>query len=106
VVPFIAFDRIEEYIREHRNGARLLASIRTRNDLAAITKPKLIEQCRRCQLPLENRPGGQVAPEAGHEFKFLQVLDRRLYDVSLIPRKIEIYQAAHRSAADNPGIRR
>jgi hypothetical protein len=40
--------------------------------------------------------GGIFSPEKGHEIELLKVLDRRLYDVELIPEEAERYEASSR----------
>lgn len=99
-LPFLNFDSLTDYVRTHRRAARLLAALRTRADLGQTSREKFLAQCRRCNLRLERAEDGTLAPAEGHELRFLQVLDRRLYDVSLIPRTREVYEAANRRSAN------
>lgn len=92
---FVDFDGIEAYAGKHPRAARYLASIRGQEETKYIDKGKLKNYCKRVGVAVKER-SGKLVVEAGHEMDFLGVLDRRLYDVDLVPEKPERYRAASR----------
>lgn len=94
-LAFVEFDSIEAYAGKHPRAARYLASIRGQEQTRNIDKSKLKNYCKRVGVAIEEKRGRLVV-EAGHEMDFLGVLDRRLYDVDLVPEKPERYRAASR----------
>lgn len=98
-LPFVQFDRIEEYARTHPRAARYLASIRGQAETKNIDKGKLKSYCKRVGVAVKEK-NGKLVVEAGHEMDFLGVLDRRLYDVELVPENPERYRAASRRKID------
>ena len=78
-IGFVNFDGIVQYVANHKRAARLVASLRSRDDLSQISKTHLKKLCK--------------------EYLFLQVLDRRRYNVTLIENNDETYVAASRRRA-------
>lgn len=95
-LAFVEFDGVEEYALKHPRAARYLASIRAQEETKNIDKAKLKNYCKRVGVAVKEKTGKLVV-ETGHEMDFLGVLDRRLYDVDLVPEKPERYRAASRS---------
>jgi hypothetical protein len=95
MVPGIRFSAIAPYVSHHKRAARIIAALLRRGDLADISVTNLRRECRRNGIPVDAIEG-QLVPHKGDELAFLNLLDRRRYVVSLIPRKWEQYEAGSR----------
>ena len=84
------------YASTHKRSARLLAAIKGRNDLHLIDRSLLVQACQSYGVAVLNPNQGQLTPDAGHEYDFLCILDRRAYTALLIPNQAEKYEAASR----------
>ena len=92
---FVEFDGIEAYATEHPRAARYLASIRgaeTKN----IDKAALKKVCKSTGVEVTETKG-KIAVSAGHEMGFLEVLDRRRYELELVKGQPERFRAASRT---------
>ena len=98
-LPFVNFDNLEAYAKEHQRAARYLASIRGKDETKKINKEKLVSYCKRVGVSVKEE-NGQLVVEKGHELDFLMVLDRRLYNINLVPNEIERYRATNRKRID------
>ena len=78
-----------------RAPPRYLASIRAQGEAKSIDKALLKRVCTQTGVEVAES-NGKVSITAGHEMGFLEVLDRRRYEVSLIKEKPERYRAASR----------
>lgn len=92
-LPYISFGSIETYAAKHPRAARYLASIRTQSknvDRAALQ--------RLCKLNgVECRfSNGKLIVAAGNELDFLEVLDRRRYEIELVKGSPERFRAPSR----------
>lgn len=94
-IAFVQFDGIEAYARKHPRAARYLASIRAQNATKNIDKLLLTKLCKQTGVEINESKGKLVVAE-GHEMGFLEVLDRRRYEVSLVKDEPEQYRAASR----------
>ena len=94
-LKFVDFAGIEEYAGKRPRAARYLASIRAQDQTKNISKAALKSLCKRTGVEVEETKG-KVAASAGHELGFLEVLDRRRYEVNLVKEKPERYRAASR----------
>ena len=94
----VNFDRLKEYVSKHKMAMRLIAAIRSRDDLADISKKHLKSECKEAGLKVYEE-NGVLFPEEGNEFGFLMLLDRRRYTVTLIDKKPETYEAPSRHIA-------
>jgi len=94
-LAFVVFDGLEEYAAKHPRAARYLASIWGQDETKSIDKAALKSLCKRTGVEVTESKG-KVAVSAGHEMGFLEVLDRRRYEVSLVKEKPERYRAASR----------
>jgi hypothetical protein len=94
-LAFVEFDGIEDYAGKHPRAARYLASIRAQGETKHIDKALLKKLCKRTDVEVSESKG-MVNVAAGHEMGFLEVLDRRRYEVSLVKEKPERYRAASR----------
>ena len=95
-VNYIDVTGISAYASTHKKSARLLAAIKGRNDLHLIDRVLLVQACQSYGVQIQNATQGQLAPDAGHEYDFLCILDRRAYTANLIPNQPEKYEAASR----------
>lgn len=93
---FVNFDVIESYASTHPRASRYLASIRSQNQCENIEPHRLVELCRRTGVDIEE-VDGQVTVSERHVMGFLEVLDRRRYEINLIEDAPEQYRAASRS---------
>ena len=94
-IAFVDFDSIEEYASERIRSASYLASIRTQN-LAGVTPNNLRVLCRKTEVQIEYESGTIKVPYK-HVMGFLEVLDRRRYEIELVPNSPEPFRAASRS---------
>lgn len=92
---FIAFDGIEQYAVRHPRAARYLASIRGQEEMKNIDKDALKRLCKRTGVDVAESKG-KVTIADGHEMAFLQVLDRRRYQLELVKDKPEKFVAGSR----------
>ena len=93
-LQFVNFAPIQEYASSRGRAAAYLASIRHQM-IHGIPRPALVRYCRDNGVNVELRGGNIHVPE-DQIMDFLRVLDRRRYTVSLIPGRVEHYEAASR----------
>lgn len=96
-LAFIEFDGIEKYATNHPRAARYLASIRSQDEMKGINKAALKRLCKKTGVEVTESKGKIVISD-GHELGFLQVLDRRRYQLELVKDKPESFVAASRKA--------
>jgi hypothetical protein len=94
-LAFVQFDGLEEFAGRHPRAARYLASIRGQEETKNIDKAALKSLCKRTGVEVTESKG-KITVSDGHEMGFLEVLDRRRYEVSLVREKPERYRAASR----------
>jgi len=94
-LPFVDFDGIEDYAGKHTRAARYLASIRAQEETKNIDKTALKRLCKRTGVEVKESEGKVIVPD-GHAMGFLEVLDRRRYEVALVNERPERYRAASR----------
>lgn len=94
-LTFIEFDRIEQYSAKHPRAARYLASIRGQEEMKNIDKAALKKLCKSTGVDVSELKGKVIISD-GHEMAFLQVLDRRRYQLELVKDKPEKFVAASR----------
>ncbi|MCW5941032.1 MAG: DUF4868 domain-containing protein [Fimbriimonadaceae bacterium] len=94
-LAFVEFDGIEAYAGQRPRAARYLASIRGQEETKNIDKALLKKLCKQTGVEITESKGKVVITD-GHEMGFLEVLDRRRYEVSLVKAKPEQYRAASR----------
>lgn len=91
----MAFDGVETYAKTHPRAARYLASIRSQEETKSIDKTLLKKACKATGVHVAESKG-KITITIGHEMGFLEVLDRRRYQMILVPNKTEKYRAASR----------
>ncbi|HEV7672707.1 MAG TPA: Kiwa anti-phage protein KwaB-like domain-containing protein [Thermoanaerobaculia bacterium] len=92
-MPFVDFAGIQEYAGKHTQAARSLASIR--EQAKNIDKTALLNLCANTGVRIAESQGKITIP-AGSEMGFLEVLDRRRYQLELIAASPERYRAGSR----------
>ena len=99
---FIDFNVIEKYASKHPRAARYLASIRSKNEAVNIDSGRLQKLCadNGVELTVTN---GVLSLEKKQVMGFLEVLDRRRYEIELVTDMPEHYRAAKRSKIDTGG---
>jgi hypothetical protein len=94
-VTCVNFDRLKTFIGGHKRAMRLVAAIKSRDDLEQTSLRMLRKYCESSGVPLE-RDRNHIWPAPGHEMDFLLVLDRRRYPIQLVEDETEIYEAMSR----------
>ncbi len=94
-LKFVDFAGIEEYASRHPRAARYLASIRAQDATKSIDKSLLKKLCKQTGVDV-TEANGRLSVVSGQEMGFLEVLDRRRYEVSLVRKTPERYRAASR----------
>lgn len=95
-LPFVRFDGIERYAAKHPRAARYLASIKGQAETKNINKAALKKLCKRTGVEV-SESNGKIAIAAGHEMGFLEVLDRRRYELELVNGQPERFKASSRT---------
>ncbi len=95
-LPYLSFDSIKEYAGRHPRAARLLASIRSSNEGKVINPDKLKSACKRMGIELHDIDGTIYVANENQILDFLEVLDRRRYEVDLVDGEPEAYKAYSR----------
>ena len=93
-IPFVDFSDLKAYASKHPRAARYIASIRAQ-ETRRIDMSSLMTLCGRTGVEV-NESNGHVSVAAGHEMGFLEVLDRRRYEVTLVKEEPEKYRASSR----------
>jgi hypothetical protein len=94
-LPFVDLTGIQEYAGKHPRAARLLASIQAQRGAGTIDKDALNQLCEATGVELQ-ASDGKIAVPADQVMGFLEVLDRRRYDLELVRGSHERYKAASR----------
>jgi len=94
-MPFVDFSNIESYAGNHTRAARHLASIRSQRETQNISQSLLKKACKTHGIDLHVKDG-KIMIAAGHEMDFLDVLDRRRYELELVEGSPERYRAGSR----------
>jgi hypothetical protein len=95
-LPFVDFEGISEYAKGHTRAARYLASILMKKEIKDIDKKALLTQCKKTMVSISSA-GGKLIINKGSEMGFLEVLDRRRYEVNLIKGNPEKFKAGSRT---------
>ena len=94
-LPYVDWVDIEKYGIGHSRAAGLLASIRTRRYADNLNRDAFIALCRKTGVEVDASQNQVVIPE-GQVMAFLEVLDRRRYEVNLVSDRPEQYRASSR----------
>ena len=101
-IPFVDFDIIENYASKHPRAARYLASIRSKNETSNIDSGRLQKLCFVTGVEI-TETNGILSLEEKHVMGFLEVLDRRRYEIELVAETPEHYRATSRTKIDTGG---
>ncbi|WP_126444240.1 Kiwa anti-phage protein KwaB-like domain-containing protein [Sulfuricystis multivorans] len=94
-LEFVDFDSIKAYAERHPRAARYLASICGHAETKNIDKAALKKLCESTGVEVKES-NGKITVSAGHEMGFLEVLDRRRYELELVKGKPERFKASSR----------
>ncbi len=94
-LKFVDFDGIQAYASKHPRAARYLASIRAQKETKDVDKRALKKLCKNTGVEIQEI-NGKVKVQEPHVMGFLEVLDRRRYEVELVKDSPERFKAASR----------
>ena len=94
-VPFADWSGVEAYAQGSPRAAALLASIRTNRFYEGIDQALLVRLCRSTGVEIEEISGKLTVSERS-VLGFLEVLDRRRYEIQVVKDSAEQYKAASR----------
>lgn len=94
-VTCVNFTALTSFISHSKRAAKLVASIKSRDDLERTSMEKLKNLCNVLRIDIQEE-NGQILPSENHILDFLYVLDRRQYDIDITDLQPEIYVAASR----------
>lgn len=94
-LAFVDFSGIEIYAQKHPRAARYLASIRSQDQCKNVEKRALKALCKRTGVKYSEVHGKLMIAD-DHVMGFLEVVDRRRYEVTLVKGSPERFKAASR----------
>ena len=94
-IPYVDWSAVQEYAETRPRAANLLASIRTHGYAEGVDRGHLLSLCQRTGVDVSCSSGAIVVPKEG-VMGFLEVLDRRRYEVGLVKTTPEQFKAASR----------
>lgn len=94
-LPFVDFALIGDYAAKHPRAARYLASIRGQKETKSIDKAALRKLCKQTSVEVQ-MVNGKITIADGQEMAFLEVLDRRRYELELVKGSPERFRASSR----------
>ena len=94
-LPFVDFSGVEEYAASRPRAARCLASIRAQ-ELSSVDQGALVELCRQAHVAVTEQDG-MLVPSPANVMDFLEVLDRRRYEIELVLGRPERFRASSRA---------
>lgn len=100
-IAFVDFTGIQDFAGKHPRAARYLASIRSQKETANLDKKKLVSLCKTTNVSI-TQANGKIVIDDGHVMGFLEVLDRRRYEVELVRGSPERYRAPSRQRLKAP----
>ncbi|MCE9594796.1 MAG: DUF4868 domain-containing protein [Planctomycetes bacterium] len=98
-LAFVDFTAVGVYAGSHPRAARYLASIRAQKETKNIDKSSLKKLCKDTGVEVSESKG-KLMVDDGHIMGFLEVLDRRRYEVELVKGSPERFRAASRRKID------
>ena len=94
-LPFVDFGPVEEYASKRPRAARYLASIRTQGWAENVDKGALEQLCNATGVDF-SEANGKLGISDEHVMGFLEVLDRRRYEIELVRAAPERFRAPSR----------
>ena len=101
-LTYVDWVNVEDYAASHSRAASLLASIRTNGYAENLDKSALESLCKGTSVSLEDVQGKIVVSDE-HILPFLEVVDRRRYEIGLVPHTPERYRASSRTRVGGAG---
>ncbi|MCO7245838.1 Kiwa anti-phage protein KwaB-like domain-containing protein [Halomonas sp. Mc5H-6] len=96
-IDFVNFESISTYAQRHPRAARYIASIKSQSEAHNVNQDKLSDYCRRTNVNI-NQVDGIMHIDDSQVMGFLEVLDRRRYEIDLADDgEAEIYRAPSRN---------
>ena len=96
-IDFVNFDSISQYAQNHPRAARYIASIKSQSEAINISQDKLERYCEKTNV-VTNIVDGKINLDSSQIMGFLEVLDRRRYEIDLKDDgESEVYRAPSRS---------
>lgn len=99
-LSFVQFAGIEEYAKSHPRAARYLASIKSLGEMSNIDRDALKNLCTRTSVGF-TEANGKIVVADGQVMGFLEVLDRRRYEIELVKDSPEQFRAPSRQKIGN-----
>jgi len=94
-MPFVDFSGVQEYAARHTRAARHVASIRSQRETQNVSQSLLKKACKIHGVNVKTS-GGKLTVAVGSEMTFLDILDRRMYELELVENAPEKYRAGSR----------
>ena len=94
-LPDVGWSSIQEYAASHPRAASLLSSIRTRGYAENLSRTALVDLCKRTHVVVDDSQD-EILVSEDQVLAFLEVVDRRRYDISLVTDSPEQYRASSR----------
>lgn len=101
-LKFVEFSAIADYAGQHPRAARYLASIRAQKETKNIDKGLLKKHCKIMGIGIKES-NGKLVVEGDDVMRFLEVMDRRQYQVELVKGRPERFKAGSRSRLRTSG---
>lgn len=101
-LAFVDFATVQDYASAHPRAARYLASIRAQKETKDIDKNALKKLCKDTGVEVRESKGKLVV-DSGHSMGFLEVLDRRRYELELVKGSRERFRATSRRKINTEG---
>lgn len=101
-LAFVDFAAVQDYAGAHPRAARYLASIRAQKETKNIDKSALKKLCKDTGVEVRESKGKLIV-DSGHIIGFLEVLDRRRYELELVKGSPERFRAASRRKINAEG---
>jgi hypothetical protein len=95
-LPFVQFAGIQDYANTRPRAARYLASIRSQQEVAKIDRQHLLDAFAATGVEVTEEDG-QIVVDDRNAMGVLEVLDRRRYEVKLVPDEPERFRAPSRT---------
>jgi hypothetical protein len=95
-IPYVDFANIEAYSTSHPRAARYIASIRSLKQTHNINKAALKALCKATHV-IFTESNGKIVIDQSNALGFLEVLDRRRYQLELVSGAPEQFRAASRA---------
>lgn len=99
-LQFVEFRGIQDYASKHPRAARYLASIRAQKQTQSIDKAALKKLCEDTGVEIQE-VNDKITLQEGHVLGFLEVLDRRRYELELVRGSPERFRATSRRKIDS-----